>query len=285
MPQAPTLSEKIESARAHIAGRTRVKPSVGVILGTGLGPIAAQLEPDSDIPYGDIPHFASPTVDGHEGRWISGRIAGRPVAVMQGRFHFYEGHSMEDIAFPVRVMRALGVRTLLITNIAGGVNPAYRLGDMMVLADHINLLGGNPLIGRNEEAVGPRFPDMSQPYDRSLAARLAALGLEQGLALKRGVYACMSGPCLETAAEYRMLRILGADAVGMSTVPEVIAAVHAGLKVAALSLITDACDPDNLQPIDIPEIMRVAGEAEPKIAKLIRALIADLEPADLEPVA
>ncbi|MEO6098287.1 MAG: purine-nucleoside phosphorylase [Fibrobacteria bacterium] len=275
---APTLSEKIESARAYLADRARVKPSIGIILGTGLGPIAAQLEPDSDVAYGEIPHFASPTVDGHEGHWITGRLAGRPVTVMQGRFHFYEGHSMEDIAFPVRVMKALGVRTLLITNIAGGVNPAYRLGDMMVLADHINLLSGNPLIGRNEDTVGPRFPDMSQPYDRALAARLLALGLEQGLALKRGVYACMSGPCLETAAEYRMLRILGADAVGMSTVPEVIAAVHAGLKVAALSLITDACDPDNLQPINIPEIMRVAGEAEPKIAKLIRALIEDLEP-------
>jgi purine-nucleoside phosphorylase len=269
----PTLLEKIEAARSHLAGLGSLKPETGIILGTGLGPIAAILEVESEAAYGEIPHFASPTVDGHEGRWITGRISGRPVAVMQGRFHFYEGHSMEDIAFPIRVMKALGVRSLFITNIAGGVNPEYGLGDMMVLTDHINLLGGNPLIGRNEDTVGPRFPDMSQPYDRALAAKLIALGEEQGLALKKGVYACMSGPCLETAAEYRMLRIIGADAVGMSTVPEVIAAVHAGIKVAALSLITDACNPDDLRPIDIPEIMRVAGEAEPKIARLMRGMV------------
>ena len=173
-------------------------------------------------------------------------------------------------------MKALGVRALIITNIAGGVNPGYQLGDLMVLTDHINLLGGNPLIGANADRLGPRFPDMSQPYDKAYAARLAALGAARGLVLKRGVYACMSGPCLETAAEYRMLRIIGADAVGMSTVPEVIAAVHAGLKVAALSLITDACNPDDLQPINIPEIMRVAGEAEPKIAQLVRDLAAEM---------
>jgi purine-nucleoside phosphorylase len=270
------LSEKIEAARAYIAGRTGLTPQIGIILGTGLGPIAANLEPDSEIDYGAIPHFAQPTVDGHEGKWISGRISGTPAAVMRGRFHFYEGHSMEDIAFPVRVMKALGVRSLLITNIAGGVNPGYRPGDLMVITDHINLLGTNPLIGRNEESVGPRFPDMSQPYDRALVAKLTALGERTGIALRKGVYACMSGPCLETAAEYRMLRIIGADAVGMSTVPEVIAAVHAGIKVAALSLITDACDPDNLQPIDIPEIMRVAGEAEPKLARLVKGLAKEM---------
>ena len=275
----PSLLEKIETARALLAGRTALKPEIGIILGTGLGPVAAHLRTDADVPYADIPHFARPTVDGHEGRWLSGTLAGRAVAVMQGRFHYYEGHSMEDIAFPVRVMKALGVHTLLITNIAGGVNPAFALGDMMVVTDHINLLGTNPLIGRNEDAVGPRFPDMSQPYDRALAGSLLALGERHGLSLKRGVYACMSGPCLETAAEYRMLRIIGADAVGMSTVPEVIAAVHAGIKVAALSLITDACDPDNLQPINIPEIMRVAGEAEPKIARLLRDMVAEMPPA------
>ncbi|HKP96508.1 MAG TPA: purine-nucleoside phosphorylase [Fibrobacteria bacterium] len=267
---------KIAAARSHIAGRSRLAPEVGLILGTGLGPVAASLEIEADIAYADIPHFAKPTVDGHDGRWLSGSLAGRPVAVMQGRFHFYEGHSMEDIAFPVRVMKALGVRSLFITNIAGGVNPGYRLGDLMVLTDHINLLGTNPLIGPNAEPLGPRFPDMSRPYDRDLAARLIALGAARGMALKRGVYACMSGPCLETAAEYRMLRILGADAVGMSTVPEVIAAVHAGIKVAAVSLITDACDPDDLQPIDIPEIMRVAGEAEPKLAQLVRGLVPEM---------
>ncbi len=270
------LLDRIETARAFLAGRCRLKPEIGIILGTGLGPVAAHLEKDAEVAYADIPHFPQPTVDGHEGRWLSGTLGGKPVAVMQGRFHFYEGHSMADIAFPVRVMKALGVRALIITNIAGGVNPGYQLGDLMVLTDHINLLGGNPLIGANADRLGPRFPDMSQPYDKAYAARLAALGAARGLVLKRGVYACMSGPCLETAAEYRMLRIIGADAVGMSTVPEVIAAVHAGLKVAALSLITDVCNPEDLQPINIPEIMRVAGEAEPKIAQLVRDLAAEM---------
>jgi purine-nucleoside phosphorylase len=271
-----TLPEKIAAARAYLSGRTSLAPEIGIILGTGLGPVAASLETDAEIAYGDIPSFAQPTVDGHEGRWLSGRLSGRNVAVMQGRFHFYEGHAMEDIAFPVRVMKALGVKSLLITNIAGGVNPDFALGDLMMITDHINLLGTNPLIGPNFESVGPRFPDMSQAYDRGLLAKLAKVGEGLGLSLKRGVYACMSGPCLETAAEYRMLRILGADAVGMSTVPEVIAAVHSGLKVAALSLITDACNPDDLQPINIPEIMRVAGEAEPKIARLVEGFCSQL---------
>jgi purine-nucleoside phosphorylase len=270
---SPTLSEKLAAAKAFIQSRSLLVPEAGIILGTGLGPIAAHLEPEAEIDYGDIPHFARPTVEGHAGKWILGRMAGRNVAVMQGRFHFYEGHSMEDIAFPVRLMRALGASRLLITNIAGGVNPGFVPGDLMILTDHINLLGTNPLIGRNDETVGPRFPDMSRPYNRDLIAKLSALGETLGIPLKRGVYACMSGPCLETAAEYRMLRILGADAVGMSTVPEVIAAVHAGLKVAALSLITDACDPDDLHPIDIPAIMRVAGEAEPKLARLVKGLV------------
>lgn len=269
------LPEKIESARAYIANRVAVRPEIGIILGTGLGPLAGQLEAEADIVYADIPHFARPTVDGHAGRWLTGRLEGRPVAMLQGRLHYYEGHSMEDIAFPVRVLRALGAQTLLITNIAGGVNAGYRPGDLMVITDHINLLGTNPLIGPNHEAVGPRFPDMSEPYDRGLRRKLTDAGARLGIPLRSGVYACMSGPCLETAAEYRMLRILGADAVGMSTVPEVIAAVHAGLKVAAISLITDACDPDDLKPIDIPSIMRVAAAAEPTLAQLVRALAAE----------
>jgi purine-nucleoside phosphorylase len=266
----------IEDARAHIAAKTRLKPEIGVILGTGLGPVAAHIEVDAEIAYADIPHFAVPTVDGHEGKWVSGRLSGRDVAVMQGRLHFYEGHTMADLAFPIRVMKALGVKSLLVTNIAGGVNAGYRLGDLMVITDHINLLGTNPLIGPNDDEVGPRFTDMSEPYSRRLRAKLLALGEKQGIPLKQGVYACMSGPCLETAAEYRMLRVIGADAVGMSTVPEVIAAVHAGLDTVALSLITDACDPDDLKPIDIPEIMRVAEEAQPKIAQLVRALAAEM---------
>ncbi len=269
------LLEKIDSARAYIAERAPRKPEIGILLGTGLGPLAGHLQAESEIAYSDIPHFAPPTADGHAGRWIMGRLEGRAVAMLQGRLHYYEGHSMEDIAFPVRVLRALGAQTLIITNIAGGVNPGYHPGDLMVITDHINLLGTNPLIGSNHEALGPRFPDMSEPYDRILRRKLLDAGERLGLRLRSGVYACMSGPCLETAAEYRMLRILGADAVGMSTVPEVIAAVHAGLKVAALSLITDACDPDDLKPIDIPAIMRVAAEAEPVLARLARALVAE----------
>ncbi|HLP42625.1 MAG TPA: purine-nucleoside phosphorylase, partial [Fibrobacteria bacterium] len=258
---------------AFLAGRGPADPEVGIILGTGLGSLATFLEIDADIDYASIPHFPEATAEGHAGRWIAGSLAGRKVVAMQGRFHYYEGHSLDAIAFPVRVMKALGVRSLLITNIAGGVNPGFAMGDIMAISDHINLLGTNPLIGRNHESVGPRFPDMSEPYTREFLRQLGPIAAARGIALHTGVYACMSGPCLETAAEYRMLRILGADAVGMSTVPEVIAAVHAGLKVAALSLITDVCDPDNLKPIDIPEILRVAAEAEPKLAALVTALV------------
>ena len=276
------LPERIEAARAHIASHASraagasQAPEVGLILGTGLGPLAAGLEVDAEIPYADIPHFPRPTVEGHDGKWVSGRLAGRSLAVMQGRLHFYEGHSMDAIAFPVRVMKALGAKALVVTNIAGGVNPGFALGDIMAITDHINLLGTNPLVGPNHDSIGPRFPDMSEPYNREVLRKLAPVAAAKGIPLKTGVYACMSGPCLETAAEYRMIRILGADAVGMSTVPEVIAAVHAGLKVAALSLITDLCDPDNLKPIDIPEIFRVVAEAEPKLAALVEALVREI---------
>lgn len=271
-----TTPAKIAAACSHLSARCKSAPDIGIILGTGLGSIAKNLQVDAEIPYREIPHFAQPTVDGHDGNWISGKLAGRNVAVMQGRFHFYEGHSMEDIAFPVRVLRALGARAVFITNIAGGVNAGFAMGDLMAITDHINLLGTNPLIGPNHDSIGPRFPDMSEPYHRRYVARLSELAAARGMNLRKGIYACMSGPCLETAAEYRMLRILGADAVGMSTVPEVIAAVHTGLKVAAVSLITDVCDPDDLKPINIPEIMRVAGEAEPRLAALVEAMAAEM---------
>jgi purine-nucleoside phosphorylase len=270
------LPGKIAAARAFLAARHPVVPEIGIILGTGLGPLANSLDVGVEIPYADIPHFARPTAEGHEGQWISGTLGGKNVAVMQGRFHYYEGHAMEDIAFPVRVLRALGARAVVVTNIAGGVNADFRLGDLMIVTDHINFLGTNPLIGPNHESVGPRFPDMSDPYHRGYVRLLAGIGSELGLRLRRGVYGCMSGPCLETAAEYRMLRTLGVDAVGMSTVPEVIAAVHCGLKVAALSLITDVCDPDDLKPVDIPAIFRVVGEAEPKLAEVVARLVAGM---------
>ena len=272
----PEILAHIEAARSFLASRTALVPEVGIILGSGLGALARRLDVDAEIPYNVIPHFATATVEGHEGKWVSGRLAGRPVALLQGRFHYYEGHSMADIAFPVRVMKALGVSSLFITNIAGGVNPLFALGDFMAITDHINLLGANPLIGPNHEALGPRFPDMSQPYHREYLSRLAAAAAARKMRLHKGVYACMSGPCLETAAEYRMLRILGADAVGMSTVPEVIAAVHMGIKVLAVSLISDLCDPDDLKPIDIPELLRVAGEAEPRMAHLVEDMVREM---------
>ncbi len=269
----PTLLEKIEAARVYVTGISHLSPEVGIILGTGLGSIADSLQIETQIPYADIPHMPQTTVDGHEGKFLIGRLKDKPVAVMQGRLHFYEGFTMEEIAFPVRLMKALGIHSLLITNIAGAVNPSFSLGDIMILTDHINLLGSNPLIGKNHDALGPRFPDMSEPYTREYIRKISALGESLNLKLKKGVYAGMTGPCLETAAEYRMLRIIGADAVGMSTVPEVIAAVHGGLKVLALSLITDVCDPENLNPINIPEIMRVVKEVEPNMAHLIRAFL------------
>jgi purine-nucleoside phosphorylase len=270
------LLEKIESARTYIQERVSGSVEIGIILGTGLGSLANRLEVEAEIPYGDIPYFVQPTVDGHAGKWICGKLAGKKVAVLQGRLHFYEGHSMADIAFPVRVLKALGARALVVTNISGGINPTFKMGDLMAITDHINFLGTNPLIGVNHEALGPRFPDMSDPYHKGYVAKLMTMATEKGLVLRQGVYACMSGPCLETAAEYRMLRILGADAVGMSTVPEVIAAIHVGLKVAAMSIITDICDPDQLKPINIPEIMRVVGESEPKLANFIEALVENL---------
>jgi purine-nucleoside phosphorylase len=277
-----SLLEKIAKAKNYILGlysqssSGTLSPEIGIILGTGLGPIAQSLQVELEIPYADIPHFMRPTVDGHTGKLLLGHLNGKSVVMMQGRFHFYEGFSMEEIAFPVRLMQALGIKSLLITNIAGGVYPSFSLGDIMVIKDHINLLGANPLIGINQDCLGPRFPDMSEPYSRDMMGKLMAIGDSLGIRLQKGVYACMSGPCLETAAEYRMLKIIGADAVGMSTVPEVIAAVHGGLKVAALSLITDVCDPDDLKPINIPEIMRVVGEAEPRLAALVGALVSQI---------
>lgn len=284
-----SLPQKIKSALVGIrafsgkdggqdeAGGGRNKPVTGIILGTGLGPLAEALEVRTEIPYADIPHFPAATAEGHAGKLLLGRLSGREVAVFSGRLHFYEGHSLEEVAFPVRILKALGGRNLIVTNIAGGLNPQFQLGDIMVLTDHLNLLPGNPLIGRNFEELGPRFPDMVEPYSRAFIAAALRRGLEQGLALQKGVYACMTGPSLETAAEYRMLRILGADAIGMSTVPEVIVAVHAGLRVLGLSVITDLCLPDALKPIDIPQILSLAGAAEPRLARLIAALVEDFE--------
>ena len=272
-----SIAEATRQAAEAVSARTAVKPEIGIILGTGLGALTEKIDTDYTIPYADIPGFALSTVATHAGQLIAGEIRGVPVAVMEGRFHCYEGYSAAEVSFPVRLIKALGARILIVSNACGGLNPLFARGDLMVIEDHINLMGVNPLVGPHEEELGTRFPDMSEPYDHELI-RLAedtALGLK--LKLQRGVYAAVLGPNLETRAEYRMLRRMGADAVGMSTVPEVIVAAQAGLRVLGLSVITDLCLPDALKPASIDEIIKTAGEAEPKLAGLVEEVIAKLE--------
>lgn len=264
------LKAKIDEARQFLTSRTSVVPEVGIILGTGLGALAEEIEQEQVISYDDIPHFPVSTVESHHGRLIFGRIGNKPVMAMQGRFHFYEGYSMQEITFPVRVLKSMGADTLLVSNACGGMNPVYRPGDIMIIADHINLLGGNPLIGVNDDTLGPRFPDMSEPYSERLIGIAERIALEEKIRIQKGVYVAVAGPCLETRAEYRFLRNIGADVVGMSTIPEVIVAVHSAMQVLGLSVVTDACFPDALKPVDIQEILRVAGEAEPKLTTIMK---------------
>ncbi len=270
------LIEKIQRAKTWLEARTQNKPAWGIILGTGLGSLTQAMKIAAEIDYDQIPHFVQSTVESHKSKLIFGEISGKSVVVMQGRFHYYEGYSMEEITFPVRVMKALGVHSLIVSNIAGGLNPQFNVGDLMVITDHINLLGTNPLIGKNYEELGPRFPDMIEPYSKAYVQALVNIALKQGLAVHKGVYSCMSGPSLETAAEYRMLRIIGADAIGMSTVPEVITAVHTGLKVLGISLISDLCMADNLKAINIVELMKVAAEVEPKLTRLVQSFLQEV---------
>jgi len=270
------LREAIEKAVQMIRGHSSLKPDVAIILGTGLGGLAKEIAIESEIPYEKIPGFPLSTVEFHAGKLLLGTASGKQIIAMQGRFHTYEGYTHQQIAFPVRVMKFLGAKYLIISNVAGGLNPVLKKGDIMIIQDHINLLGGNPLVGRNDEAIGPRFPDMSEPYNRSLIVLAERIAQREQIRVKKGVYAAMTGPSLETAAEYRMLNILGADAIGMSTVPEVIAGVHSGMKILGLSVITDLCDPDTLQPANIIEIVRIAGETEPKLTHLIKLVIQEL---------
>jgi purine-nucleoside phosphorylase len=270
------LFDRIQQAAAVVRGRSAFRPDVAIILGTGLGALATEIEAEVIIPYEEIPGFPLSTVESHAGRLILGRLGGRHVVAMQGRFHRYEGYTLQEVTFPVRVMYALGARTLVVTNVSGGMHPLWAPGDIVLLADHINLLGDNPLIGPNDERLGPRFPDMSDPYDAGLRATARAIAVEQGIILREGVYVSVPGPNLETRAEYRMLRAIGADIVGMSTVPEVIVAVHQGMKVAGMSIITDQCLPDALEPADITKILAVAGAAEPKLTRLVAALVQQL---------
>lgn len=273
LPSADEQRRRLSEAAEAIRSRSALVPDVAIILGTGLGALAGEIEVEATIPYDDIPHFPLSTVESHHGRLLLGRLAGHTVAAMQGRFHRYEGYTLQQVTFPVRVLHALGARTLVVSNACGGMNPLWRPGDLVVLDDHINLLGDNPLIGPHLPEAGPRFPDMTEPYDAELQRLAEDAALELGFAVRRGVYVAVPGPNLETRAEYRMLRALGADVVGMSTVPEVIVARQLEMRVLGISIITDACLPDALEPADITEIIRVAGVAEPRLTALVKAVL------------
>lgn len=268
--------EKIKDAVTYLLGLGITKPECGVVLGTGLSQFIGHMKIEYEVDYNDLPHFPTSTVEFHKGKLIYGRIGERQVLAMQGRFHFYEGYTFKQITFPIRVMKVLGIQNLLLSNAAGGINPAFQKGDLVMIDDHINLLPGNPLIGKNVDEFGPRFPDMSQPYSGLLNSLLERAALESGLQLKKGTYASVSGPNLETRAEYRFLRTIGADMVGMSTVPEVIVSNHMSLPCAAISVITDECDPDHLQPVNIEEIIEVAGKADAKLSAIFAETIRQL---------
>jgi purine-nucleoside phosphorylase len=266
-------SDTIERAAAAIRARFDMRPDVAIILGTGLGKLAVEVDAHAVIDYSDIPGFPLSTVESHSGRLLCGTLGGKTVVAMQGRFHRYEGYTLQQVTFPVRVMRALGAETLIVSNACGGLNPLWSAGDLMLIADHINLLGDSPLIGPNDDRLGPRFPDLSAPYDsplRELTRRVAADGK---ITLREGVYVAVAGPNLETRAEYRFLRAIGADVVGMSTVPEVIVAIHAGMRVLGLSIITDMCLPDALEPATVERIIAVANRAEPGLTQLVRGVL------------
>ncbi|MDZ4782807.1 MAG: purine-nucleoside phosphorylase [Planctomycetia bacterium] len=268
------LFDQVQAAVAEIQRRWPERPHAGIILGTGLGALARQIEAAATIEYNEIPHFPCSTVASHRGQLICGRLSGVPVVAMEGRFHAYEGYPLDQITLPVRVMKALGAELLIVTNAAGGMNPVYATGDIMLIDDHINLMGLNPLIGVNDDRLGTRFPDMSQPYDATLIQRAMEIARHENFAAHRGVFVAVTGPNLETRAEYRFLRAIGADAVGMSTVPEVIVAVHAGMRVLGVSTITDVCFPDALKPVDVAEIIATANAAEPKLRAIITGVLA-----------
>lgn len=269
------LYNKIEEAAAFIRSKWDKTPHAGIILGTGLGSLVEQMQQDVAIDYSDIPHFPRSTAISHRGRLICGTLGGLPVMAMEGRFHMYEGYPLDLITLPVRVFKAMGAKLLVVSNACGGMNPYYKCGDIMVIDDQINLMGGNPLIGVNDDRLGPRFPDMSQPYDRELVDRALKIARQQDIVAHKGVFVAVSGPNLETRAEYRFLRMIGADVVGMSTVPEVIVAVHAGLKVVGFSIITDMCFPDSLEPAEVPKIIAHANAAEPKLRALVMGVLAE----------
>src|SRR3954469_1247994 len=267
------VQEATRAVRAHWSGT----PRVGIVLGTGLGALAHEIEAEAILPYPEIPHFPRSTVESHKGQLVCGTLGGQSVVAMEGRFHLYAGYTAAPVTFPIRVMKELGCRYLVVSNAAGGLNPFYAKGDLMVIDDHINLLGSNPLIGPNDERLGVRFPDLIEPYDRGLQKLALQAALEANIVAHRGVYVAVTGPNLETRAEYRFLRAIGADVVGMSTVPEVLVGVHAGLRVLGFSIITDLCLPDALEPVSHEQIVAVAQEAEIKLRTIVRRVLQTLD--------
>ena len=262
-------AEAVSFIKEHLP----INPEYLLILGTGLGELAEEMTIELELPYKDIPHFPVSTVESHTGKLLMGYLGGKPVMAMQGRFHYYEGYSMNQIVFPIRVAKMLGTQTLLVSNACGGLNPNFERGDIMLINDHINFLGDNPLIGANDPDLGPRFPDMSQPYTKHLLVAANQVALDAGIKIHQGVYLAVSGPMLETKAEYRYMRQLGADVVGMSTVPEVIAAVHMGMKVLGISVITDECFPDSLEPVSLDDVLNAAAIAKPQLTCIVVGML------------
>ncbi|WP_224996450.1 purine-nucleoside phosphorylase [Cesiribacter sp. SM1] len=267
------MLQQIQEAVAAIRKQISFDPQIGIILGTGLGQLVNKVKVQHSIRYDDIPHFPISTVESHNGRLIFGELGGKQVVVMQGRFHYYEGYNMQQITLPVRVMKLLGIKQLYISNAAGGLNPDHKLADLMALNDHINLLPENPLRGKNLDEFGPRFPDMFKPYDETLLQQAGDIAARLGFRLHKGVYAAVTGPNLETPAEYRYMRVIGADAVGMSTVPEALVARHMNLPVFAVSVITDLCTPEALEHVTIEKVLAAAAMAEPKLTALVEELV------------
>lgn len=276
MESVKEFRKKRDKALEYIQSQTGERPEYLIILGTGLGRLTEKMTIETTIPYDKIPHFPVSTVEGHSGRLLFGELGGKRVVAMQGRFHYYEGYTMQQIVFPVRVLNANGAHTMLVSNAGGGMNPNYRRGDIMLIVDHINMLGDNPLIGPNDDELGVRFPDMSEPYSKDLIELAEKVALENGIKMHQGVYVPVSGPNLETRAEYRFLRTIGGDVVGMSTVPEVIAAVHMNMKTMGISVITDECFPEALEPVVLEDVLEAAGQAEPKMTTVMYNVLKQL---------
>ncbi|MBA4189962.1 MAG: purine-nucleoside phosphorylase [Planctomycetaceae bacterium] len=276
MQTTSPLFDQIQEASAAIRAKWSAKPAAGIILGTGLGKLTEDIAAEAVIPYEQIPHFPRSTAPSHKGQLVCGMLGGKPVIAMEGRFHFYEGWTLQQVTFPVRVMKSLGAEVLIVSNACGGMNPQWDKGDLMLIQDHINLLGDNPLIGPNDDRLGERFPDMCNCYDRELLKLGKRVAMEEKIVCHQGVFVAVSGPNLETRAEYRFLRTIGADVVGMSTVPEVIVAIHSKMRVMGVSVITDQCLPDALEPASLPEIIKTANEAEKKLRVLVRRVVSEL---------